>query len=151
VTTHSLRARLTEVVVETRRLGAGRKPSADHLRELIDALPFAALVADNTGRFVITNTAALKLTGYTARELQSLSFWDLTPPSREHEGERLWRAFLQLSEQTGEYPLVRKDGRVVKTSYAAKTHVLPGLHLSLLNPSNVSNSLAKPKVAVGAR
>ena len=129
-----LRARLAEVTTETRRLARGREESVDLLRRLVGALPVAALVADNTGRFVVTNAAAWRLTGYTAGELQTLSVWDLTPASKEHEGERLWRTFLERNEQTGEYALVRKDGRIIIAAYAAQTHLLPGLHLSLLKP-----------------
>jgi PAS domain S-box-containing protein len=108
------------------------EPSFAVMRRLIDALPVAALVAGDDGRYIITNSLASALTGYSAEELRQLSVWDLTPAINEHEVDTLWRAFRQQRAQSGDYPLLRKDGRVVTATYAARVSVLPGLHVSLL-------------------
>jgi len=102
------------------------------LRRLIEALPVAALVADDDGRYVLTNPLASKLTGYSADELRRLSVWDLTPSKNDREAETLWRAFRQQRAQSGDYQLLTKAGRVVTAAYAARAHVLRGLHVSLL-------------------
>ena len=129
-----LRVRLQELTDDARRLS--RDPAALSLEAilggLIEPLPLAALVADNEGHYVVVNRGASELTGYSHRELLRLSAWELTPPSMTHDADTLWRAFLQQREQTGVYTLVKKDGRPVKAAYAARAHVLPGLHLSLL-------------------
>lgn len=104
----------------------------DALARLIEALPVAALVTDDDGRYILTNPLASNLTGYSAEELRRLSVWDLTPEVREHELDTLWRAFRQQRSQSGDYQLLRKDGRVVTAKYAARVSVLPGLHVSLL-------------------
>jgi PAS domain S-box-containing protein len=129
-----LRGRLAEVHAEAQRLARGRPASVAILQQLIDSVPFAALVADNEGRYVATNRAASTLTGYNPEELRHMSVWELTPQQNDREAELLWRAFLERHEQSGEYALVAKDGHVVSTAYAARTNVLPGLHISLLTP-----------------
>lgn len=130
----ALRARLEELVAEARRIAQQPEAPAGEvvLRQLVAPLPFCALAANDAGRYVAANRAASKLTGYSDPELRRLSVWDLTPPDHKRDFELLWRAFLRLKEQTGDYLLVTKDGRTVSTAYAARAHVLPGLHLSLL-------------------
>ena len=104
----------------------------DVLRRLIDALPVAALVVDDTGRYILANARASELTGYSPDELRRLSLWQLTPDVNEHEAETLWRAFRQQRAQTGDYQLLTKDGTVLTVKYAARTNVLPKMHVSLL-------------------
>jgi PAS domain S-box-containing protein len=135
-----LRVRLLEVVEEARRIARTSDPMSGEqlLAQLIERYPFtAALVANTEGRYVAANRAASELTGYGQQELLTLSVWDLTPPAGEHDADVLWRAFLQQREQTGVYTLVTRDGRTVEAPYAARAHVLPGLHLALLKRSSV--------------
>jgi PAS domain S-box-containing protein len=104
------------------------------LRPLIGRLRVAAIVAGNGGEFVAANAAATILTGYTSAELLRMSMWQITPGVLGREAEALWRAFLATEQQTGEYRVLRHDGRIVRAEYAARAHVLPGLHVSLLHP-----------------
>ena len=105
----------------------------DVLRRLIDALPVAALVVDDSGRYILSNALASELTGYSPEELRRLSLWQLTPDVNEQEAETLWRAFRQQRAQTGDYQLLTKEGRVLTVKYAARTNVLPRMHVSLLD------------------
>jgi PAS domain S-box-containing protein len=135
VTTASERTRLNTMIADARKRlleAPGRSPESV-LRQLIDACPLAALVADNAGHYVLTNTLASKLTGYSPAELRKRSVWQLTPHVADHEAEILWRAFLEQRHQTGEYRLLVKGGRIILTKYAAQANVLPGFHVSLLN------------------
>ena len=59
------------------------------LRAMIDELPFAALVANDAGLFVMVNRAANTLTGYSPSELLKLSVWQITPDVHEREAETL--------------------------------------------------------------
>jgi PAS domain S-box-containing protein len=134
-----LRVRLLEIVEEAQRMArtTDAPPAEQLLAQLIERFPFtAALVANSEGRYVAVNRAASELTGYGQQELLSLSVWDLTPPAGERDVDVLWRAFLQQREQSGVYTLVTRDGRTVEAPYAARAHVLPGLHLSLLKRSS---------------
>jgi hypothetical protein len=58
---------------------------------------------------------------------------DLTTPLSGYNGFALWQDFLQQPEQFGDYAIVTRDGRVLQTVYAARPHVLPGLHLALIS------------------
>jgi PAS domain S-box-containing protein len=108
-----------------------RKRAHELLQRLAD-VPVAMLVANNQGRYVDANPAAVYLTGYQRRELLRCSVWDLTPASRLGTGEALWRAFLSRGRMAGRYRLRRKSGRIVEARYVAIANVLPGLHVSAL-------------------
>jgi PAS domain S-box-containing protein len=112
-------------------LGAAQQ-DAGRLQEMISQSPFAVLVANDNGVFVMANDVAATLTGYSRAELQRLSVWQLTPDVHEREAETLWRAFLQQSEQSGTYRLLRKDGTTIVAPYVAKTNVIRGHHVSVL-------------------
>ena len=83
---------------------------------------------------MIVNRAASTLTGYSPSELLKLSVWQITPDVHEREAETLWRAFRQQNQQFGTYRLLLKDGRTAVAAYAAKTNVVPGRHVSVLEP-----------------
>jgi PAS domain S-box-containing protein len=108
-----------------------RKRAHELLERLAD-VPVAMLVANNQGRYVDANAAAVFLTGYPRRELLRCSVWDLTPAPRLGSGEALWRAFLSRGRMAGRYRLRRKSGRSVDARYVAIANVLPGLHVSAL-------------------
>jgi PAS domain S-box-containing protein len=91
-----------------------------------------ALVANNTGAYVMANRAAAIMTGYEVNELQRMSVWDLVAAPDERETDVLWRTFVRFREQTGTIRLKTKRGRIVRARYVAKANVLPGFHLSLL-------------------
>jgi len=114
------------------RTRAEAQEPLDALDDLIHTLPLAALVADDEGRIVLANAAASRFTGYSTRELRRLGVWDLTPGANKRDFEVLWRAFRQQKEQRGVYEIVVKSGGVVKAAYAARAHVLPHLHVSVL-------------------
>jgi PAS domain S-box-containing protein len=108
---------------------------AEALLARLGDVPVAMLVADNRGRYVDVNAAAVFLTGYSRSELLRLSVWDLTPTPQQGRGLALWRAFLGRGHMSGTYPLRKKSGRVVKARYFAAANVLPGLHVSALATS----------------
>jgi PAS domain S-box-containing protein len=114
-----------------KRIESGEKPLVA-LGELINEVPFAALVADDHGRYVLANARAAGLTEYSERELRRLSVWDLTPSPAKHDFEVLWRAFIEQGEQRGRYKVVTKTGSIVTADYAARANVLPHLHVSVL-------------------
>ena len=141
-----MKARPTDAVssaikaVQAALAGIDRTRSADVIRRreaetilagLADS-PVAILIANDRARYVEVNAAATTLTGYTRSELLRMSVWNLTPEQNRTGGMILWEAFLRQGEQSGTYRLRRKDGTLVRTTYFATAHVLPGLHLSAL-------------------
>jgi len=124
---------IDDVRLALRRLTVEVQKGGRNLKEAIDASPFALLVADDSGSFVMANRAASSLTGYSPSELLKLSVWQITPDVYEREAETLWRAFIQHSEQSGTYRVLRKDGSTVVSAYAARTNVVRGFHVSILS------------------
>lgn len=102
------------------------------LEEVVRVHPYAVLFADNTGRYIGANPAASELTGYSRRELLSLSVFDITPPPDEKDITLLWRAFLRTGRQAGDIVIHRSDGTEVSGRYMATTNVIPGVHVSVL-------------------
>jgi len=100
----------------------------------------AALVADDSARYIGANTAAEELTGYPMAELAQLSVMDVTPAQNVVDGNDLWREFVESGEQQGRYDLRRKDGSMVAVHYWAFANVAPGIHLSLLIPEATAQS-----------
>jgi PAS domain S-box-containing protein len=139
----AIRSRLTKLLADAHKQSRSRD-RVDYavLLPLLNKSPSAALLVDKMGVFVFTNAAASRLTGYTNRELRGMSFLQLTPNVREGEADLLWRAFVERGEQSGTYQVLAKGGRIVDAVYAAKTNVVPGFHLSLLQrlPSRPSKT-----------
>lgn len=127
----SLQASLDAITEVAQHHAPAGEPTIDALRRAIEPVPFAVLVFDDAGRYVLANDQACRLTGYSTAELFRLSVWELTPLSGEHEVEMLWRAFLAQREQRGDYRVLMKNGETTTASYVARAHVLPGLHVSL--------------------
>jgi PAS domain S-box-containing protein len=95
-------------------------------------LSVAALVTNNVGTYVITNAAASRLTGYSGDELCRMSVWDVSPATNDRETDVLWRHFVHAGVQRGIVQLKTKRGLVVRARYVARSHILPGVHISLL-------------------
>ncbi|MFP5350512.1 MAG: PAS domain S-box protein, partial [Gammaproteobacteria bacterium] len=92
----------------------------------------AILLADDAGRYVDANPAALALLGYTREQLLEQTVASLSPPERREAFAQAWSDFRARGEQSGEYELVRRDGGRVTLAYRAVANILPGLHLSIL-------------------
>jgi PAS domain S-box-containing protein len=72
------------------------------LRREVERLTAAALVADNSQRYVAANTAARRLTGYTLAEIYALTVMDLTPMPNTDVGRQLWKDFIGKGAQRGD-------------------------------------------------
>lgn len=92
------------------------------------------LLADDRGRYVDANDAAIDLLGYTREEILELSVWDLTPEADEIQGYQLWQEFIRQGTHAGIYRLRRKDESVIWVRYRAIANVAPGRHRSTLTP-----------------
>ena len=100
------------------------------IRVQLDRLAVAALAADSHGSYVVANDLAAQLIGFTVKELEAMSVWDLTAAPDLRTGERLWAAFLETRQQRGTYELRGRYGPVHVAYYAGR--ILPDLHVSLL-------------------
>jgi two-component system, cell cycle sensor histidine kinase and response regulator CckA len=86
-----------------------RKESENLFRAVFDGAYEAMLISNDEGRFVDANPAACELFGRTRDELLTLS-----------------RGAAEQNE------IVRPDGTVRETEFAARADVLPGVHISVL-------------------
>jgi PAS domain S-box-containing protein len=92
----------------------------------------AVLIADDHARYLAANPSACAMTGFSETELLKMTVWQLSAPSQRRSAERQWRLFLTDGMTVGLYQLRRKDGAILPVHYAAATHVLPGIHVSVL-------------------
>ena len=78
------------------------------------------MVADDEGRYLEVNDRAVEVLGYTREELLRMSVFDLTPSAAVLDGLELWQKFFRTGEQTGEYALRARGGRLLRFSYRAR-------------------------------
>ena len=52
--------------------------------------------------------------------------------SSEREAEVLWRAFIRMGRQEGDITIRRRDGTEIAARYLAGSHLLPGIHVSVM-------------------
>ncbi len=123
-----------EFAVLERHLGplrTGVEGGLTALRSRLNRLTIAALAADDHGAYVAVNEAAASISGFSVRDLQTMSVWDLTPAADTRNGRQLWAAFLEAGEQRGICSLQGLT-RSARVAYLALAHVLPHVHVSLL-------------------
>ncbi|MBX3207663.1 MAG: response regulator [Labilithrix sp.] len=114
----------------TREAGDAEEPN-EPFRAIFDSALDAMLLADDAGRYVDANPAALALLDLTLEQLRRTRVHDLsTLPAEVVDGA--WAAFLRDGKQEGEFELRRSDGQVVVVEFRAVARVLPSRHLSVL-------------------
>ena len=123
---------LTEAARATLSNATPQMEAVRRLEEVVRVHPYAVLFADNTGRYIGANPAAIELTGFSRRDLLSSSVFDITPPVDEKDVTLLWRAFLRTGRQGGDIVIHRGDGTEVSGRYLAATNVIPGVHVSVM-------------------
>jgi len=80
-------------------------------------VPYGLAITEANGRFVEANENLLAMLGHTLKELQGLTFAQLTPRRwREEEKRRLELFFAGRSAGAFEKELIRKDGSLVPVS-----------------------------------
>ena len=82
-------------------------------RSYVENAPIAVFVANQQGRVVECNTAAVDLFGYDPAELKTLSICDLHPPQ---ECDRVLAGMAEMrgaGRIEGEYRCIRKDGQEI--------------------------------------
>src|SRR5688572_26117120 len=104
--------------------------SHQYLRAMFDHTQTALLLADNQGRYIDANPAAVAMLGYVREELLRMSLADLTPRDHLKSGAREWDEFLNEGRASGGYRLMRKDGATLDIEFRAVANIVPGVHLS---------------------
>jgi PAS domain S-box-containing protein len=94
--------------------------------ETLDAI----LITDDQGKYIDANPAACELLGLPREELLGCSIANFAQPGVDVA--QAWRSFLEQGRVTGEVRLLRPDGTVRETEFAATANILPHRHLSVL-------------------
>lgn len=107
-------------ITERKKAEEALLQSEEKYRTLVEQANDGIFIADLTGRFVIVNSAGLKLSQYTEEELSALTIYDLADP--EELKVQPFR-FEEMKNEQGarsERKLKRKDGTIVDIEINAK-------------------------------
>jgi PAS domain S-box-containing protein len=96
------------------------RAAEQRFRVYVDNAPEAIFVANKSGLFVDVNPAACRMTGYRAQELCTMTMADLAPSEDQlPSGMQHLDSVRETGTGQGEYPVVRRDGRIVWLSMNA--------------------------------
>ena len=115
--------------------GGGGEPGLDLLIAIAEDYPDAVIVCTPRSEIRMVNGAAVHLTGFSRRELQTLTLWDLTHSSAQGDFDVLWREFLRAGRQRGMYTLRHRSGSPLEVAYCAELRVLGALGVAVLKRS----------------
>ena len=90
------------------------------------------LVADNGRHCLDASSGGAKLLGRSRDKIIGRKIDDLVEPGYKPQIEQLWRTFLEQGEQEGAFPILGPDGGARHLHYTAKSDVLPGRHVLVL-------------------
>jgi len=112
------------------------------LAAVFEHLPQALLLANDERHYVAGNAAARELLGVTHQELAQKRIDDFLPPDLRDQVDDIWAEFHRAGTQTADITLHKEDGRRVDVKFTAKSNLLPGHHLSVLEPLNTTDAMA---------
>ena len=121
-------------ITERKVADAAFKESQLRMQALFEHALNGILMMDDTGRYVEANPAACKILGYDREELLKMTAVDVFQDGRPSEVYlKGWQRFLQGDSPRGILALHKRDGSMITVEYSAVSHVLPGIHLSILS------------------
>ncbi len=117
-------------VTDPKRAEETLQTSEKLFRAVFEGALVAMVLVDDDGRYVNANPAACELFGLPLGELLGRSIADFSEPDFDVCAGR--DEFRKSGSAQGLFRLVRPDGTVRETEFAATADVLPGRHLSVL-------------------
>jgi PAS domain S-box-containing protein len=109
---------LMDDVTEQLRLGEEIRRIERHLASVVESANEIVLSTDTRGRISSWNTAAVRICGYTSREVQGNSLFDYCP---ERHREKLRASFREAGQQgnscAAEYDFTTSSGAVIPISW----------------------------------
>jgi PAS domain S-box-containing protein len=94
--------------------------SEEKYRTLVEQATDGIFIADHTGKFIIVNSAAVKLSKYTEEELANLTIYDLADPEEIKTNPFKFEEMKSELGARSERKLKRKDGSIVDIEINAK-------------------------------
>ena len=119
--------------VERGRSAAILRERERQVRSVFDGTLDAMLIANDEGRCVEANEAALALLGVRREELPSIGIRDVVPAEMtDADLNDGWAAFLREGRVEGEMRMRRRDGRELLVELRATARIMKGRHLLVL-------------------
>jgi len=109
------------------------------IAELLAMSTSAILLADDSRTIVEANDRVCEMLAIERGELIGMKIEDLSAPELRAAAPEMFEAFLKTGSQAGPFTLVRKDGSSVSCCYSASANIAPGLHLSILVPTELAD------------
>jgi PAS domain S-box-containing protein len=94
--------------------------SEEKYRTLIDQASDGIFIADATGKFIIINDSACKMSGYTAEELKNLTIYNLIHPESLQNDPFRFDEMYRSQGARSERKMVRKDNSELDIEISAK-------------------------------
>ena len=94
--------------------------SEEKYRTLVEQATDGIFIADHTGKFVIVNSAGIKLSQYSEEELANLTIYDLADPEELKTNPFKFEEMKSEQGARSERRLKRKDGSIVEIEINAK-------------------------------
>lgn len=107
-------------ITERKKVEEALMRSEDKYRTLVEQATDGIFIADNTGRFVIVNSAGVKLSQYTHEELAQLTIYHLADPDELKEKPFKFEEMKSEQGARSERRLRRKDGSIIDIEINAK-------------------------------
>jgi len=118
----------------------GKTVDGSKIADLLAKTRSAMLLADDSRIYVDVNQAACEMLGMDRKEVIGMKVEELSSPELREAAPEMFEAFLRQGSQAGPYTLVRKDGSTVSCCYSASANVVPGVHLSILVPTELADA-----------
>ncbi|HLP36446.1 MAG TPA: PAS domain S-box protein [Lacibacter sp.] len=107
-------------ITERKKVEDALLQSEEKYRTLVEQATDGIFIADHTGKFVIVNSAAVKLSKYTEEELANLTIYDLADPEEIKTNPFRFEEMKSEQGARSERKLKRKDGSILDIEINAK-------------------------------
>ena len=94
--------------------------SEEKYRTLVEQASDGIFIADNTGKFLVVNNSASKISGYTAAELRELTIYNLVHPESLAAAPFHFEEMLRPEGARTERRMICKDNTVIDVEISAK-------------------------------
>ena len=119
-------------------------------RSIFEGSMDAILLADDEGRFVDGNEAAVSLLGVARHQLVQMRVWELTAPELQNKTRSAWQGFLTDRRLDGELCLIRADGQQRFVEFRATAAITPGRHLIVLHDMTARRAAEHQRLRLAA-
>lgn len=86
------------------------KVSQERYSSYIENAPYGVFLLDDEGRFLESNKAASRITGYAREQILNMRVWDVTAPEALEEARRRFQELLETGHMTAELQYVHSGG-----------------------------------------